>query len=564
MGIQGLARRLEPYATRLSSEQLDGYSAVIDGPALAYHAHKLALASAASATRIPSYADIVAEALRWLTSLENSNIKVSAIYFDGALPTTKRAERLSRTEANNRRVQQFRNNYATVSCPVPTYLGSISYAFLAPALQEALLDSPFASKTQTVPGEADDWCASHAKDHPRSIIFTSDTDLVLYDYFIDTLIVFLYDADVSTGIKAYSPNEIRKQLQVTSLVTFAYTLIENPQDSAKLLAHQAHAVDRNSVRYLDFARRYVAEDPTIVSPGGPHWEEVPRIDVRLSEFMFQAFDRMEFPHVYMPLLIEEPNQASAWNVGREIRRLAYTIAAKYVYTVVQEYRRKAQGISVQEISIYPPCFDQTPVEDLERQMRGLKEWRDAESISSELLWPLYGISLVLNELNTPPPIALVQRVLNCDFDNSWAFVHLTARLHAALYSLRMLLQMIKVGEATMVPDLIVDVNDRQDVAHAQLRENMSKIANHMSDFPSIPEVMGVPGQTKRILAEHDKLKELIEEIYRSAGVEVPSEQVSNKKKKRQMREGERKKKKAEQRMQAKPQVGNAYSLLGEG
>jgi hypothetical protein len=76
MGIQGLARRLEPYATRYSSDQLDGYSAVVDGPALAYYAHKLALASAASATRIPSYADIVAEAIRWLTLLEHSNIKV--------------------------------------------------------------------------------------------------------------------------------------------------------------------------------------------------------------------------------------------------------------------------------------------------------------------------------------------------------------------------------------------------------------------------------------------------------------------------------------------------------
>ncbi|KAI4605009.1 hypothetical protein J4E83_010880 [Alternaria metachromatica] len=488
----------------------------------------------------------------------------TAIYFDGALPTSKRAERISRTEANNKKVQQFRNNYATVSCPVPTYLGSISYAFLAPALQEALLDSPFASKTKAVPGEADDYCALHAKLHVQSIIFTSDTDLVLYNYSADTLIVFLHDADVSTGINAYSPTEIRKQLQVTSLVTFAYTLIENPQDSAKLLAHQARSVDQGSRRYLEFASRYDAEDPTIVHSGDSNFKEIPRIDVRLSEFMFQAFDRIEFPHVYMPLLIEEPNQASAWNVGREIRRLAYTIAAKDSQMVVKEYRRKAQGISAQEISIYPPCFDQTPIEDLERQMRGLKEWRDAKSITSELLWPLYGISLVLNELNTPPPIALVQRVLNCDFDNSWAFVHLTARLHAALYSLRMLLQMIKVGEATMVPDFIVDVNDRQDVEQAQLRGIMSKIANHMSDFPSIPEVMGVPGQAKRILAEHDKLKELIEEIYRSAGVEVPSEQVSNKKKKRQMREGERKKKKAEQRMQAKPQVGNAYSLLGEG
>ena len=128
-------------------------------------------------------------------------------------------------------MQQFRNNYATVSCPIPTYLGSISYAFLAPALQEALLDSPFSSKTKTVPGEADDWCALHAKENAKSIIFTSDTDLVLYDYSFDTLIVFLHDADVATGIKAYSPDEISKQLQLKSLVNFAYALLDGPQDS---------------------------------------------------------------------------------------------------------------------------------------------------------------------------------------------------------------------------------------------------------------------------------------------------------------------------------------------
>lgn len=76
MGIQGLARRLEPYATRYSSEQLDGYSAVVDGPALAYYAHKLALATCASTSRIPSYSDINAEAIRWLNALESINIKV--------------------------------------------------------------------------------------------------------------------------------------------------------------------------------------------------------------------------------------------------------------------------------------------------------------------------------------------------------------------------------------------------------------------------------------------------------------------------------------------------------
>ena len=76
MGIPGLARRLEPYATRYTDEQLSGYSAVIDGPALAYYAHKLALAASARLGRIPSYADVNAEAIRWLSLLEQCNIKV--------------------------------------------------------------------------------------------------------------------------------------------------------------------------------------------------------------------------------------------------------------------------------------------------------------------------------------------------------------------------------------------------------------------------------------------------------------------------------------------------------
>jgi hypothetical protein len=76
MGIPGLARRLEPYATSYSQDQLSGYVAIIDGPALAYHAHKLALAVSSSTARIPSYVDIVQQAIRWLNSLEELNIKV--------------------------------------------------------------------------------------------------------------------------------------------------------------------------------------------------------------------------------------------------------------------------------------------------------------------------------------------------------------------------------------------------------------------------------------------------------------------------------------------------------
>jgi hypothetical protein len=73
MGIPGLARRSEPYAECHSAQQLEGYQAIVDGPSLAYHAHKLALDGS---PRVPSYAEINTEAIRWLNSLESANIKV--------------------------------------------------------------------------------------------------------------------------------------------------------------------------------------------------------------------------------------------------------------------------------------------------------------------------------------------------------------------------------------------------------------------------------------------------------------------------------------------------------
>jgi hypothetical protein len=74
MGIPGLATRLEPYATQYTSAELQGYVAIIDGPALAYFSHRLA--TEAHKPRLPSYADINAVAIRWLKHLETINIKM--------------------------------------------------------------------------------------------------------------------------------------------------------------------------------------------------------------------------------------------------------------------------------------------------------------------------------------------------------------------------------------------------------------------------------------------------------------------------------------------------------
>lgn len=477
----------------------------------------------------------------------------AAIFFDGALPPSKRTERLSRTEHNNRRVQQLRATYATTACPVPTYLGSISYAFLAPALQEALQKSPFASRTHIVPGEADDWCALHAKEHAKSVIFTSDTDLVLYDYCIDTLIVFLHDADISAEFKAYSPEEIRKKLQLKSLLPFAFALVDGPQDSTNDLASNARSIDKESTRYLDFTRRYIIESVDLpqTSESNSILPDMPKLDVRVSEFVLQALENSEAPIVYLPLLIEDPSQASAWNAGCDIRTLAYSLLASDKM-VVHEYRRKAQAISVQEIAAYSAANLPVPMKEFEQQVSTLMEWAALKSLEPALLWPLFALSLVLAELRTSPAIPLVLHVLNGDFDNSWAFVQLTARLQAALYSIRLFRQIAKVW---------LQIEPRAD---EKLRCYVTSLDQCLSTLPSIPEGFGVPGQSKRVLASHNELKALVEEIYVAAGFGIPTEQISNKKKKRQIREADRKKRKAEQRQQSKQETNNAYTLLGNG
>ncbi|OAL00621.1 hypothetical protein IQ06DRAFT_336132 [Phaeosphaeriaceae sp. SRC1lsM3a] len=552
MGIPGLARRLAQYSSRCSVQDLKGYSAIVDGPSLAYEAHRLALTAASTQTRIPSYADINNEAVKWLSALEEQGINVAAIIFDGALPETKQAERVPRTEQNNRRIQQLRASYPAATCPLPTYLNSTSHAFLAPSLREALGDSPFASRTWIVSGEADDFCALYAKDHPKSIIFTSDTDLLLFDYDPATLVALFMDADSLAGLKTYSPHQVAKKLQVKSLVLFAYAIQQLPYAGVVDISDNARKVDVNSRSYLDFSQRYIAANVS------PMYEEKPgdlvlslqALDVRISEFVHEALNASQnlanIP-VYLPLLVEDPNLASAWNMGQDIRTLAYSLLAPKT-AKISEYRRKAQHITPEEINTLSTLSVQMQTKDIEDRISGLLNWSETKDISPSLTWSLFALSLVLAELNTPPTTTLVSRVLNGDFDNTWAYIQFVARLQAAMYSLRMLKQVTAVWLA---------INPHTE---SELHASLSKIHSQMANFPSISDMFIVPGQTHKVIADHEQLKGLIEEIFTSAGVEM--EQVSNKKKKRQNREAERKRRKAEQRQQAKP--SNLFAMLDSG
>jgi hypothetical protein len=470
----------------------------------------------------------------------SANAGSATVLFDGALPEEKEPERLMRTEQNNRRIRQLRMSYATTACPIPTYLSSTSYAFLAPSLREALAASPYASRTRIVPGEADDSCALHAKDVPRSIIFTSDTDLLLFDYHAETLVVLFQDAASPTGLKAHAPHQIAEKLQLNRLVPLAYAIQQRSSEGMDDLVRDARNLDNDSPLYSDFSSRYTAD---IVAP--TYFAEHPGLqltlqylDVRVSEFVHKAMLGSKGLPVYLPLLVEDPNQASAWNMGQDLRTLAYSLVASNS-AKVREYRRKAQDISPQDLNPLSTAELQAMAKEWEERIGAVTRWGESKDISSSLLWSLLALSLVVAELNTPPPLALVARVINGDFDNTWDFVQLSARIQAALYSLRMLKQVTSIW-------ITVHQQDQSELGKA-----VSGLQASMSGFPPLSDMFMVPGQQKRLLADHEKTKELIEEIYSSVGIEVEVEQVSNKKKKKQAKEADRKKRKMEQRLHAK-------------
>jgi hypothetical protein len=136
MGIPYLLQFLSPYATVFyynwsisedSHDVLDNpkdtpkptaaETAIIDGPALAYHAYHEALRQRREATNAidatPQYSEINATAVRYLENLEKHGFLVAAIFFDGFLPPKKKKTRLERATVNINDLKAFKKAHSS-------------------------------------------------------------------------------------------------------------------------------------------------------------------------------------------------------------------------------------------------------------------------------------------------------------------------------------------------------------------------------------------------------------------------------------------------------------------
>ena len=375
------------------------------------------------------------------------------------------------------------------SRPVPTpFKGLPAAPFLVPAVIEALASSySYASMVQTVPAEADLYCAAAAR-KDGGVILTNDSDMLVHDIGPNGAVAFFNQLEFQGSAAGYTsihvlicrPVEIAKRLGLDDLQRLAFEVKKDPAALFHVALRRAKMYKPTGIRdahYEEFLEEYTATAPDngrsqIFMPANlPIDPSELHLDPRVSELVLQFAASTE-PQVkmYLPFLIDDPTRSSAWGVSSSLRCLTYsllsflTTGASKVQSVV-DYGRKGLRMASQEVRLLTKQRCLLYVQGLKESFSQL---RSASGLTnSHHVFKAYAIYMVCqwyvdNDKPRPARDTLVSLLTGTtDKTLAWVEIHLSAQLQAALYSLRMLKHMLRYVELAVgrdMPPLLRDLD----------------------------------------------------------------------------------------------------------
>ena len=348
MGIPSLTKHLSQYTETVMLSGKPGTpgspphirSVVIDGPSLVYHVYYRLLAWADigyDALDIQPTCDEVSRGVvSFLLQLKDQGVEIHQICFDGALPISKRATRLSRIEKSRQKLESCRqrpihptaNRHRKATPIKPAHIWQRRHLpsrwtnlpenpFMVSAVYEDLTNRwskqmmattihpcaaqlegeyPWAKITNMVPGEADLDCARITK-LTGSAVLTNDSDLAVHDLGQRGALVLLNSLEflddspdlTSSQIRGLSihPHEICVRLGIRSLQRFAYELTQDPHRGfSDLVRRSKQDLGMESViGFNEFLQEYL-DNPDHHTP----LQDIPsalKLDPRVSELFWQ-------------------------------------------------------------------------------------------------------------------------------------------------------------------------------------------------------------------------------------------------------------------------------------
>ncbi|PTB47763.1 hypothetical protein M431DRAFT_488300 [Trichoderma harzianum CBS 226.95] len=507
MGIPHLITTLENYA---SHEILQHQVVVIDGPALAYHVLHLCRFQGANQ---PSYGLLSRLVIEWLDRLEDQQVTIRAIYFDGYLPESKQPVRMERVMKVTSRLNLFYSSNS-MACPrkhvVPTndiYLDanrpgrftdktSLDPSFLVPAIIDAIRGNPrYREKCFIIPGEADAYCASDIAKHGGTIL-TSDSDLLAHDLGNGKVVFFRDIHENASSMLAcvvYAPREIYTKIGLSKSVEacrLGYERLRNPNATLPMLLKVCSKPIVHALDYDHFRQQYVHHESAPV----PHLVDgsllpLSGLDPRVSELLLQigqapkAKNAREKAKIFLPSLFDNPTKGTSWDASAHVRTLAYTAACRYLQCrrsmSVEEYRR-VQNINQKgrEISLLSSDEANIAASELLELLRRVGE----TDIAQQYRWVLLCVILDVMECNqqgkNSHALITLQRSggspATAGDKISWDIIHFSAHIQAGLYSLRILSQVLS--------SVIIETKSADEFTL-----NLIQIARSLSELPPLHE-----------------------------------------------------------------------------
>lgn len=262
-----------------------------------------------------------------------------------------------------------------------------------------------------------------------------------------------------------------------------------------------------------------------------------KLDPRISEAVHRTSpgsttNKGDAVDMYLPVLIDDDTKASGWQVGASIRHLAYSLLLDLGGGAlrVHEYSRRGTKIVPTTLESLHTAEARSIVSQL---INAVQPRSSGDStISPADSWRLLGLQLMLQTLleadKQLPPLKLVVALLSRSAKpEGWSFIHLAAQLEAALYSLRILKQLLEV---------VIECQQVTGPNHDSLPD-MIELQSLLTLMPGLAELFD-PVAGERAQAEAEKLHFAASEMIASMQIErqeLNSEDSTPRTKKKQKR-----------------------------
>lgn len=328
-------------------------------------------------------------------------------------------------------------------------------------------DYPWAEITVMVPGEADVECALVSR-LTGSAILTNDSDLIVHDLGPHGSVVFLNSVQLAedTEDKASSqiramrlhPKELANRLGIIDIPRFAYELNANPQLGFSELVRRSkdnQGLRDHSDKFHDFLREYQPDTKRSLAVRSSAY--VQNLDPRVSELFWQhelpeVFCEADQLHIYLGILFEDHSRRCAWEVGRFYRALGYSLLNQAhpparQFNIVCEFVRRGTRIVAEQITL---GGSETVASDLSMLQERIDLSRSVFGAADQsIFWVMFAIAEIYRDPSSQtslPGAVQLERYLTRGFlgkGTDWTDIHLLAQIHAVLYSLRMLQQLVR-------------------------------------------------------------------------------------------------------------------------